>query len=197
MGWLIAAAILVALCLLPIRILASYDAVGAKLGVGIGPVRIDVFPQKRATKKKPATSSAKKKTSDKATEKNGGNLTDFLPLLEVVLELVSELHRRLVVKYLEFKLVMTADDPCDLSINYGRAWAAVGNILPVLERFFVLKKRDIDISCDYMSDNSSVYVNIILSISFGRLLLITLMHGSRALKIYTNIINKRKGGANT
>lgn len=197
MGWLIAATILVALCLLPIRILASYDAAGAKLGVGIGPVRVDVFPHNKETKKKAATSSTKKKANGKTNEKNGGNLTDFLPLLEVALELVAELRRRLVVKYLEFKLVMTADDPCDLSINYGRAWAAVGNILPVLERFFVLRKRDIDISCDYMSDNSSVYASVILSISLGRLLLITLMHGSRALKIYTNIINKRKGGANT
>ena len=56
MGWLIAAAILIALSLLPIRILASYDDAGAKLGVGIGPVRVDVFPQKKETQKKAATS---------------------------------------------------------------------------------------------------------------------------------------------
>ena len=40
-------------------------------------------------------------------------------------------------------------DPCDLAINYGKAWAALGNLWSRLEQFFVIKKRDVEIQCDF------------------------------------------------
>ena len=203
MGWLIAAGVLVIICLLPLSIRIGYDADGASIYVYIGPVRVVAFPKqksvqkgKKEKQKSNRSSSAEKKGTARNNEK-GGKLTDFLPLLEVVLELLSELRRRLVIKDLEFKLVLTGEDPCDLSINYGRAWSAIGNIFPLIERYFILKKRNIDVSCDYISDESYVFVRVVLSITIGRLLLITIFHGSHALKQYIKIINKRKGGANT
>ena len=198
MGWVIALAVLLILLLLPIRILLSYDYEGAHVLLGIGPAKLAIFPRTKSPGKKDkaeASNSTKKQNTSGGNK--GGKLADFLPLLEVVLEFISELRKRIVVTDLEFKLILTNSDPCDLSINYGRAWAIVGNVLPFLERFFNLKKRDINISCDYLSNESVVYVRMVLSITFGRLLLITLLHGGRALKLYFKIINKSKGGAKT
>ena len=42
---------------------------------------------------------------------------------------------------MRLKVVLAGGDPCDLSLNYGRAWIALGNIMPHLERYFVIKKR--------------------------------------------------------
>ena len=108
--------------------------------------------------------------------------------------LVAELRRRIVVTDLYLKIRMTGDDPCDLSIQYGRTWAALGNLVPHLDRLFVIKKRNFDIQCDYTSDDSSVFAHAVLRITLGRLLWITIFHGSHILKQYFKIYNKRKGG---
>ena len=72
-------------------------------------------------------------------------VTDFLPLVKVVLQFLDGFRRKLRVNVLELKVVLAADDPCDLAVNYGRAWAAVGNLMPSLERVFVIQKRNIEV----------------------------------------------------
>lgn len=198
MGWLIAAVLLLAILLLPISIRLAYGAAGARVLLGIGPIRIPVFP-KNNTRKKERNKSGKSpsKTPSKKTVDQGGKLSDFLPLLETILELAAELHRRLVVADLCLRIRMAGDDPCDLGIQYGRAWAALGSLIPHLERLFTIKKREIDISCDYTSGQSSVLAHAILRISIGRLLWIAIFHGRHVLKQYFKIYNQRKGGSNT
>ena len=198
MGGLIAAAALLALYFLPISIRLSYSASGACASMGIGLIRIPIYPKtKNGNKKKEKPQNQGQSTQvAKGGGKEGGALTDFLPLFEKVLALVTELRRRIVITDLELKIRMAGDDPCDLSLQYGRAWIALGNLLPQLERLFILKKRDIDLSCDYTSDKSYVFVRAVLRISLGRLLWIALFHGRHALKQYLKIYNERKGGSN-
>ena len=90
---------------------------------------------------------------------------------------------------------MAANDPCDLAVNYGRAWAAVGNLLPQLEKWFVIKKRDIEVECDFETSQTLVIAHLDLTITLGRLLALVFVYAIRALKEFLNIKKKRKGGA--
>ena len=195
MGWLIALAILVGINLLPIGISAVYNTGGPKVQVLIGPVRLTVYPRRKkaaAGGKKPA--SQKKETSQNK-QGSGGSMKDFAPLLHRVLDFLREAKGKLRVKRLDLKLTMGGDDPCDLAVNYGRAWAAVGNLIPLLERHFVIKKRDVQVQCDFTSNENSVYARLDLTITVGRLLRLGAGHGIPALREYLNIMKLRKGGA--
>jgi hypothetical protein len=90
---------------------------------------------------------------------------------------------------------MAGGDPCDLAVNYGRAWAAVGNLLPQLEKWFVIKKRDIEVECDFEASQTLVIAHLDLTITLGRLLATALVYGVKALIEFLKIKNKRKGGA--
>ena len=93
------------------------------------------------------------------------------------------------------KLIMAADDPCDLAVNYGRAWAALGNLIPQLERCFVIKKRDLEVECDFEATQTLITARLDLTITLGRVLHILLRHGLRAIKEFLNLKKSRKGGA--
>ena len=96
---------------------------------------------------------------------------------------------------LELKLILAGGDPCDLAVNYGRAWAAVGNLMPQLERLFVIKKRDVEVECDFTASETLVIARLDLTITLGRLLGLAIVYGIRALREFLKLQKKRKGGA--
>lgn len=202
-GLLIALGILILLAILPLGVSAIYNEDGALVRVIAGPVRLTVFPLKKKEKKEKKTkkTKVKKKTSEpkkkKEPSKSGGSILDFLPLLNVALDFLNDFRKKLRVNLLEMKLVMAGGDPCDLALNYGKAWAALGNITPFLDRAFVIKKRDLNVECDFTADKTLVYARLDLTITLGRLLILVVCGAVRAIKEYLNIMNKRKGGAKT
>ena len=204
MGWLIALGVVCLLAVLPLGVRIRYDCDGLAVKVLAGPVRISVFPRPKKEKKKekkPETEQMPQQKSDGAgkqapkKEKSGGSLTDFLPLVKIVLKLLNDFRRKLRVNNLELKLVLAADDPCDLAVNYGRAWAALGNLLPRLERVLVIRKRDLNVECDFTADSTLVTAGADITITFGRLITLAAVYGVRALKELLSISRKRKGGA--
>lgn len=158
-----------------------------------------------AEQKKAASEQSKKGTakSDAAKQpdgsekkkKSGGPITDFLPLVNVVLKFLDGFRRKLRINVLELKLIMAADDPCDLAVNYGRAWAAVGNLMPQLERVFVIQKRNIEVECDFTAGKTCVLTRLDLTITLGRILSLVFALIGRALVELIKIVMKRKGGA--
>lgn len=221
MGWLIALGVVILLAILPLGASVKYNAEGPLIRVIAGPVRFTVYPRPKKEKKtdpkaeeKKARQEAKKKAdkeakkqaakdktaSEKATEplikkEKGGSWTDFLPLVKVVLDFLGNFRRKLRVNVLQLKLIMAADDPCDLAVNYGRAWAALGNLMPQLEKLFVIKKRNLEIECDFTASQTLVIARLDLTITLGRLLAMVTVLAFRALKEYLKINKKRKGGA--
>ena len=201
-GWLIALAILFLLAILPLGVSARYDAAGALIRLIAGPVRITLFPMKKKEKKeknkkeeKPAPKKQPKPKQKPVEDKpSGGPITDFLPLLQVALDMLSDFRRKLRVDRLEAKIILAGDDPCDLATNYGRAWAALGNLWPRLEEFLVIKKRDVQIECDFLADSTVISARLDLTITLGRLLALVFVNGFRALTEFFKIMNKRKGG---
>ena len=124
-------------------------------------------------------------------------MTDFLPLVKLALELLNCFRRKLRVDNLRLKLVLAGDDPCDLAVNYGRAWAALGNLLPRLERVLVIRKRDLNVECDFTADSTVVTAGLDITITLGRLIALAVVYGLRGLKEFLSISKKRKGGAVT
>ena len=170
MGWLVTLGILVLLAVLPLGIHIRYDEDGVLGKLIAGPIKILLFPKpkkekKEKPKKEKSPQKKKKKTSAatataaEAPKKKGGSVMDFLPLVDVALGLLNDLRRKLRVDCLELKVVMAGGDPCDLAVNYGKAWAALGNLQPLLERVLVVKKRDIDIECDFIDNIKIINLN--------------------------------------
>ena len=210
MGWGIFLACLVVLALLPLGIRGSYDQTGFAVRVIAGPVKITLFPRKnRKRKQKTAdsseksaqettkASSEKKRPKTETTEKDepgmqsGGSLERFVPWIRLGLDFLGALRRKIRLDNLYLHVVLAGDDPCDLAVNYGRAWVVVGDLLPKLERVFVIGKRDIQVNCDFAAEKITVAARGDMTITLGRTLCLGVIYGIRALKI----ILKRKGGA--
>ena len=212
MGWWIALGVVFLLGILPLGVSARYGGEGALLRVIAGPVRLTLFPRKKKEKKpKPPPKTDKQPGSEEESlpkppqppkqeppadrKEKGGSLRDFLPLVKVVLNFLGAFRRRLRVNRLELKLILAGGDPCDLAVNYGRAWAAVGNLMPRLERLFVIKKRDVEVECDFTASETLVIARLDLTVTLGRLLGLAIVYGIRALKEFQKLQKKRKGGA--
>ena len=214
MGWLIALGILFLLAVLPLGVSVRYDSDGPLARIIAGPFRPQIFPTKKkpkeekAQKGKKAPKKATKESSapaDTATEKSatpaapaekkGGSIADFLPLVWTVLDFLTDFRRKIRVNRLEVNLVMAGGDPCDLATNYGKAWAALGNLWPRLEEWFVIKKRDVRIQCDFEGSDTLVTARLDITITLGRVLSLGVRYGIRAIKELIKIKNKGKGGA--
>ena len=178
------------IAIIPCGLFAAYGPNGIKALLILGPVRINLLREKSKKKEgKKKSGKPKKKASSK------GKLVDFLPILDLVLEFLSDFRRKLTIKDLQFKLILAGDDPCDLSLNYGRTWAAVGNVFPLLESWFTIKKRNIQVACDYTADTTIVDGSIDLRLRFATLLHMVLHHGIRILIKYYKTTKHAKDGA--
>ena len=210
MGWGIFFVCLLVLAWIPLGIRVRYGEAGFEARVIAGPVKITLFPRKNR-KRKPKTTDSSEKTTEETTKassekkrpktettekdepgmQSGGSLERFVPWIRLGLDFLGDLQRKIRLDNLYLHVVLAGDDPCDLAVNYGRAWAAVGDLLPKLERVFVIGKRDIQVGCDFAAEKITVAARGDMTITLGRTLCLGVIYGIRALKI----ILKRKGGA--
>lgn len=198
MGWLIAAAILLGLAFLPIGIGGAYDHTGYVLYFRVGPLKVRILPKKRKDKKEKDTKQEKesKQTSSKNVKsEKGGSWQDFYPLARLLLDFLGNTRRKLVVNCLEMKITLAGDDPCDLAVNYGKACAIVGGIMPQIERLFYIKKRDVEVQCDFTAEKTLIFARLDATITIGRLLILQCRYGIPLIREYLKIMNQRKGGA--
>ena len=188
MGWWITLGVVTLLAILPLGVRVCYDSAGPLVKVVLGPVKIKVYPRpkktekpKKETKKQPEAAPAPEeahlpkppqppapKTSPK--KEKGGSLKDFLPFVKLGLDFLGDFRRKLRVKQLYLRLILAGEDPCDLAVNYGKTWTAVGSLIPALERWFVIKNRDVEVACDFTASETLVVARLEITITLGRLL---------------------------
>lgn len=206
MGWWIALGILVVLALLPIGVSIKYNEDGFFLRCLVGWIPISLIGGEKKEKKPKKQKEKKPKKEEKPKKeknppqkpeekKKGGSITDFLPLVKIGLDFLNTFRRKLRIRRLELKLIMAGDDPCDLAVNYGRAWAALGNLMPQLERCFVIGKRDLEVECDFETTQTLIKARADVVIRLGSLLWLAVKYGMKALIQFIKILNLRKGGA--
>lgn len=202
MVWLILIAALAVLMMVPVGIRAVYNTSGAKVCLIVGPVRITLHPgRKKVSKNDKQTKNNSRKDDFESqktlTPQKKGSLKDFFPILRLIVDFLADFRRKLRVNNLYLKLILGNDDPADLAVNYGRAWTALGNLMPLLERYFVIKKRDLEVECDFTLNETAVDAQVDLTVTVGRILSILIYHGTRILSKYVKILKQLKGGATT
>ena len=201
MGWWITLGVLILLAVLPLGASVLYDEEGPRVWVLAGPVKLRVFPRKKKPRKPKQKKEKKPKKGAKSQKKplpkpkTGGSWTDFLPLVQVALDLLGDLRRKLRVNHLKLHLTMAGDDPCDLAVNYGRMNASLAALIAQLERFLVIKKRDVHVSCDFAASETVILARLDLTITLGRIMAIAVRYGVRGLTTFLKIKKQREGGA--
>ena len=199
--WMTLAVILAVLLLIgciPVGVDAAYGEGGIRLAVKIWLFRLQLLPQKPKKKKKPAKKAAPKQKKPAPEKPAGeekpnplisGGVDGILELLDLGVQTLGDLRRKLRVEELTLHVCIGgSDDPAAAAMHYGRAWAAIGAITPALDRLFVIKKRDIQPALDYNETSMKVDARLITTITIGRSLALALHAGVRFLKI----LNQRK-----
>ena len=224
MGWWIALGIFVGLLILPLGVSVFYDAAGVRLRIIAGFIRFTILPKKKK-EKKPKKEKPPKKKKEKPvkeetpqepqkTEKNekkekadpkkkkpkedppGGSLLDFIPLVKIALKCVGDLFTKtLHIDKLYLKLTMAGGDPCDLATNYGKAWEAMGILWPRIDDVMTIKKRDIQIQCDFEGSETLVNARVDLTITLARVFGLLFGYGAKLLWGYLKIMKNRKKAA--
>ena len=189
MGWLIALAVLVGLGFLPLGFRAVYRESDPGVWVLIGPLKLRVYPGNR----KPEQSKSSGKSEKSETK--GGSYRDFRPVIGTILDFLGEFRRKICVNHLELKLILAGDDPSDLAVNYGKAWAILGSLIPQLEQLFKIKKRDLEVECDFTSDKTLIFARVDATITLARTLCLLSRHGAEILRRLFELKKLRKGGA--
>ena len=216
MGWLITFGILFLLAVLPLGVRIRYNSDGLLVRVILGPVKITVVPMPKKKKKeekkkaepaavqapaapakeaKPLPQPPQPPPEKKQKTEKGGSLLDFLPLVKTALDFLGDFRRKLRIDDLYLRLILASSDPCDLAVNYGKTWTAVGNLMPQLDRLFVIRKRDVEVQCDFTASDTTVIARVDITITLGRILALVTVYGIRAVKEFLTIRKKRKGGA--
>ena len=199
MGWLIALGVVILLGALPLGVDVRYDASGPLARVVAGPMGLTLYPRPGKKKEKPQKEKKPKQSQPQSAEPpkpTGGSWKDFLPLVKTALAFLGDFRRKLRVDRLECDLVLGGTDPASLAMGYGRAWAALGNLLAALEGCFTIRKRDVEVQCDFTASQTRVTFRAQITITLGRLLALGVRYGLRALKDYLTLRKSRKGGMN-
>lgn len=199
MGWLIALVVLTLLAIMPIGVSFRYDGDGPLVRVLFGAFGVTVYPSgktksKKEAPEKPSKDNKSSMKTAKTPEKKGGKIQDFMPLVRTALDFLGDFRRKIRVRRLDLNVILAGGDPCDLGVNYGRAWAALGNLWPQLERLFVIKKRNVEIQCDFEASQTLVTACLEVTITLGRLLALVVIYGLRGIKEFMKLQKLRKGG---
>ena len=201
MGWLIALGIIVLLAMLPLGVSLRYRQDGLRAWALIGYLKISVYPFRKSDnkekKKKPDPAPEQKSKTGAPAEQSagGGSWRDFLPLVQVLLDFLKDLRRKIRVRNMELHVTMAGEDPCDLAVNYGRMNIAMAGLLAQLDRFFVIKKRSVWLRCDFDAEETVVSARLDVTITVARLLVLAVRHGIRGAKTFITIKKQRESGA--
>ena len=201
MGWWITLGILMLLTILPLGVSLRYA--GEKLELRIKaaflliPLNLNKPKKEKPEKpKKEAVPPEEKPVNPNALKpkKPKKDLKAFLPWIRLGIDFLGDLRRKLVIDRLDLHLILAGGDPCNLAVSYGSTWAAVGNILSAMDRLLVLKKQDVDVSCDFTAEKTLVSARVDLHLTLGRAVVLIVGYGFRALREFLTM-KKRKGGA--
>lgn len=190
-GWLIAGGILFLLAILPLGVRLSYNEQGFAMKILVGPLKIPFSIPK--TEKSPDNAPKKEKKKPKESEKpndeaqKGGSWKDFLPLVSVGLDFLGDLRRKLRFDHINIHVVLAGEDPADLGILYGKIWAAVAGLWPALERAFVIRRKNVEITCDFAAAETLVAAAGDVTLTLGRAVSLAVRYGIRALREYLKI----------
>ena len=169
-GWLIAGGILFLLAILPLGVRFRYNEQGFAMKILAGPFKIpfSIPKAKKFPKDTPEKEKKKPKESKKPKEdaQKGGSWKDFLPLVSVGLDFLGDLRWKLRFDH--------------INIHVAGLW-------PALERAFVIRRKNVEITCDFAASETLVAAAGDVTLTLGRAVCLTVRYGVRALREYLKI----------
>lgn len=187
---LIILAAVVLILLIPIGVSGGWDFGEIGLTILVGPLKLRLLPKKPpkpGKEKKPKAPKAKK---DKPKKPRGSitfqTITDYARL---GVRALGRFRRRLCIRKLKIWYLAAASDPCDAAVAYGRANAAIAELLSLLHAAFEVKEQDVRLRVDFSEEKSQFSVGGELTIRFGQILFVGLCALIDFLKI---MIKQRK-----
>ncbi len=185
--------ILAALLWLPVGVRVVYGDAGAVVRLMLGQLGIQIYPRKKRHKVK----KKKKDRKQKANAKPKREMTDgekhpqpaytkqeILEFVKVISQFAGKLKKKLVIPKLTLHVTFGGEDAGEIALNYGRAWALLGLIIPVLENSFTIKNRDIQALCDYAEKTMKVQLEFWARIRIGQVWKLSLCAAVQIIQIY-------------
>lgn len=195
MWWLFAIAVVIALSLIPLGIRIIVKEKQLLVWMLFGAFKLTIVPgnSNKKTVEKAKTPKVNANKSTKQTDtKRKVDFKNYYPVIQAVLDFLYEFKRKIRVNDLQVAITLASADPCDLAVNYGKTCAAIATLDPLLERFFIIKKKHIHVGCDFVAEATNLYCKIDFVITLGNILHLLVWHGIKILKELFTIRKLRK-----
>ena len=171
--------VLLLLLSLPVGVSGGYDFGELLLALKIGPVRLQLLPRKL---KKPKKAKQEKHGSEKKKKKEKASrlpipalsfqmITDYVRL---GVRTLRRLRHRLRISDLRIWYLAAAEDPSDAALAYGRAHAAVAELLAILHAAFDVRDQDVRLRVDFTETKNQFSVSGTVTIRIGQLLTVAI-----------------------
>jgi len=170
-----AALLIIALLRFGMRI--EYSSDGVLVELMAGPLRIKVYPskkddaaegKKKKKKEKKEKKSARKKEKKKDAKPKKSLNIGFKEVKEIIphfLKMLGRIKKCLLINHLTLYFTVGGEDAAKIAKTYGVVNAAVGELLPILDNNFRIKKRDIQFFTDFINQKQTIYANATFSLA--------------------------------
>ena len=183
-------AVFIVLLVLPVGVGVAYDdQAGPQVRLLAGPVKILVYPRKKKehpkkkSKKKAQPKPEQEPKPQEQPKKSSFTVQDCLAFLRLFSDMTASLKRKLVLEVLTVHVTFGGKDAASIALNYGRAWALIGILTPVIENNFSVKSRDIQAFCDYTEEKMGIEVLFAVRMRIGQMMALGIRAGIELLKI--------------
>lgn len=158
-GWIFTAAALYLLLSMKAGVRLLWKSGTATLKIRIGMFRFSVSTrEKRSDKRSGATASKAEISKKKRSVKKW--VSALLSNWREVLRLVARILRTPKLDLLRLHMTVGGSDAEICAMNYGRICGALSAGLPLVQRIFIVKKQDIDVSCDFSRQETDILAEV-------------------------------------
>lgn len=192
--------VLTVLLIIPVGIDGGYNGKSLILGIKIGFFNIRLLPKKKKPYK--LEKRKKPKKQKKQTEPNENKEKEpkqkkpfdkeqLRSLVKFALKALGRFRKKLRVNYLRVHYTCASGDPFATAMGFGASNAVLNTIVPLLDDAFIIDRRDIGTSYDFLSDKPVFDFWITMTIQIWEILYIAIAFGFDLLMM--KIKQKRKG----
>lgn len=142
---------------------------------------------KKAEKKKKKEASgliAKPPEPPKPKKPLRDRILDLLPWAKLGVRFVREFFgHRLCIRRLMIRAALAGDDPAKLAAQNGKAWEAIGIVVPVLEQAFRIKQKKIAVYPDFTASKTDLEAEVAIRLRVGGVVWMLLRYACKALGV--------------
>jgi len=156
--------ILVLIAFLRFAIIIEYNETGLQYWGKAGFIKFNISnvdKEKKVKRKK----EIKKQEDSIKKQLMPGSFSEFMDILKVIRNILDRLRRRLLIKQLTIHYVSAGEDPAATALKFGTANVVFNTVIPLLEKFFRIKRKDLSASADFNTVEQKIYLKAVISLA--------------------------------